>query len=200
MKIYCERIIKYKGLGLPITCVYHVCGLDKCGGFALVAKFGIHGFTMDLSHNCVHHFLGWSFDHVRFVPVLVSESHVRIANYRNDQTPPVLIISWGGSGGPPLVKANQRNLVPAANRTRRAEVANRERRMQELERDQAARAARATRATKRALWKVRGPTTRQRMEAVIAARNRRRASQTGGTRGGTCSPQNALNSNKDMKN
>ena len=80
MKIYCERIIKYKGLGLPITCVYHVCGLDKCGGFALVAKFGIHGFTMDLSHNCVHHFLGWSFDHVTFLPVLVSEYHVRIAN------------------------------------------------------------------------------------------------------------------------
>ena len=61
---------------------------------------------MNLSHNCVHHFLGWSFDHVTFVPVLVSESHIRIVNYRDDQTPPVLIIGWGSSGGPPMVESN----------------------------------------------------------------------------------------------
>ena len=187
MKVYCDRMKNYKGLGLPTTCGYHVRGLDKCGGFALVAKFGIHGFTMDLSHNCVHHFLGWSFDHVTFVPVLVSESNVRIANYRDDQTPPVLILGWGKSGGPPLVDANRRNLVPAANITRCAEVANRLRRRQELERDQEARAARAAR--------------RVLLEAIVGERNRRRATQTEGTRDGTCSPQNvtALDSDEDIR-
>ena len=67
------------------------------------------------------------------------------ANYRNDQTPPVLIIGWGNIGGPPMVEVNQRSLIPAANRSRPVEVANRAKREQVLAADQEARAARQTR-------------------------------------------------------
>ena len=130
---------------MPTTCGYHICGLDKWRGFDLVTKFGIHGFTMDLSHKCVHYSLGWIFDDVAFVPILVSLSRVRISNYRDGQTLPVLIICWGQNGGPPMVKGNQRSLIPATNRSRPVEVANRERRRQELQTDQVARAARETR-------------------------------------------------------
>ena len=76
IKIYCERMMKYKSIGLRTTCDYNVCGLDKCRGFDLVARFGIHGFTIDLPHNYVHYFLGWIFDHMTFVPVLVSDYHL----------------------------------------------------------------------------------------------------------------------------
>ena len=191
MKIYCERMINYKGIGLPTTCGYHVCGLDKCRGFNLVAKFGIHGFTMDLSHNCVHHFLGWSFDHVTFVPILVSKMCVRIANYRVDQTPPVLIIGWGSSGGPPVVATNRRPLIPAANRIRHVDVDNIDRRRQELRTDQAARIARAARRARR----------EQRARRASQNRHVITASRTAGTAVQLCSPQNVLvfDSDEDVR-
>ena len=58
---------RYIGIGLPTTCGYHVCGKEYYPNFDLVAKFGVTGFTMDLSHNQVNHFVGFGFDHVTFV-------------------------------------------------------------------------------------------------------------------------------------
>ena len=78
IRMYCEKIWKYQGMGLPTTCGYHHCGEHP--GYNLVAKFGVYGFAMELNHDRVHHMHGWSFSHLTFAPILVNPSCVRLLN------------------------------------------------------------------------------------------------------------------------
>lgn len=127
MKKYCKKMIDYRGMGLPTTCGYHLCGVEENDGVEVVARFGVQGFSMQLVHNCVHHFHGWCFDHVTFVPILLTHgTHVRISNY--PEYSPLYIIGWGTSGGPPKVDNRKRNLDADSNKKRIAENMNTARR------------------------------------------------------------------------
>lgn len=47
-KIHCEKMRQFKGLGLPTTCGYHICGQKENTSYDLVAKFGVYGSIIGL--------------------------------------------------------------------------------------------------------------------------------------------------------
>ena len=86
---------------------------------------------MELFHNCAPHFHGWSFDHVTFVPILLTNvTHVRISNY--PEYSPLYIIGWGSSGGPPKVNQRIRKLDAGAYKRRNTENINAARRKRDV--------------------------------------------------------------------